>query len=108
MIKFYAKENQLVRIPGAQPRPGQADCYVGREYDAENRGYAISAIPYETDENSDAGKRLIRLARLDNCLIPADKYTADLCGMEYVPVEFKSGVFVEKSIKSSKNSSTEG
>ncbi len=107
MIKFYAKENQMVKIPGAQARPGQPDMYVGRDFDAANRGYKINDTGYTVDENSDAGQRLIRLTRIDDCLIPADKYTADLCGKEYVPVEFKSGVFVEKSNKSPKQSSTE-
>lgn len=95
MIKFYAKPDNLVRVPGAQSRPGQPDMYVGRNFDPERRGYFITEAGFETDENSDSGKRLLRLARLDKCLIPADKKTADLCGIEYTPVEFKSGIFVE-------------
>lgn len=100
MIKFYAKADLLVRVPGAQAMPGQPDMYVGRDFDAESRGYRINSTGYECDENSDSGKRLLRLVRLDNCLIPADKYTADLCGIELPSAE--------KSKQSSKQSSKEG
>ncbi len=99
MIKFYAKGDQLVRVPGAQARPGQPDMYVGRDFEPESRGYRVNDTGYECDENSDAGKRLLRLTRLDNCLIPANKYTADLCGVEFTSTE--------KSKQSPKQSSTE-
>ncbi len=107
MLKFYAKSNQLVRVPGAQPRPNQPDMYVGRIFDQKTRGYPAAKEAYEVDENSDAGKRLMRLTRIDSSLVPADKYTANLCGTEFVDVEFKDGSFVEKS-KVSKQSSKEG
>lgn len=107
MIKFYAKGNTLVRVPGAQPRPGQPDVYVGRTFDSDSRGYPAVNEVFEIDEKSDSGKRLIRLVNVDKCLYPADKNTADLCGVEFIPVEFKSGVFVEKTKQSSKQSSTE-
>lgn len=96
MLRFYAKSDTLVRIPGAQPRPGQPDMYVGRKFDLEKRAYPAVDEAFEVDEDSDAGKRLMRLVRVDKCLYPADKKTADLCGVEFINVEFESGSFVEK------------
>lgn len=96
MLKFYAKSNELVRVPGAQPRPLQPDMYVGRNFDPATRGYPAVNAAYEVDENSDAGKRLVRLTVVDGSLYPADEYTAGVCGVQYIAVEFKDGVFVEK------------
>lgn len=107
MIKFYAKADQMVRVPGAQPRPGQADMYIGRIFDPETRGYPAINSAFEVDEDSDAGKRLMRLTRVDDCLYAADKKTADLCGVEFKEVEFKSGMFLEKPKQSTRTSSTE-
>lgn len=100
MIKFYAKPDQLVKVPGSQPRPNQPDMYVGRAFDPARRGYFITQEPYEVEEDSDAGRRLIRLTTIDNSLLPADEKTAALCGKEFVKVEFKDGAFVEKKTKS--------
>lgn len=109
MLKFYAKSNQLVRVPGAQPRPGQPDMYVGRVFDKETRGYPASKLGYEVDENGDQGRRLMRLVRLDKCLWCANIETASVCGVDYVPVEFDNGTFVEKKESKKKTqTSTEG
>lgn len=109
MLKFYAKSNLLVRIPGAQPRPGQPDMYVGRVFDKPNRAYPASKTGYEVDEESDQGRRLLRLVRIDKCLWPANLETASLCGVDYVPVEFDNGAFVEKKEPKKKpQTSTEG
>lgn len=109
MLKFYAKSNELVRIPGAQPRPGQPDMYVGRRFDPETRSYPAVESGYEVDENSPAGQRLIRLTQIDSSLIPADQKTADICGVAFVPVEFSAGAFVEKkAAKNSKQPVSEG
>ncbi len=95
MIKFYAKSNLLVKVPGSMAGPGQAELYVGRVFDPESRGYPASRDGYEVDENSSSGQRLIRLTRIDDSLWPADEHTASVCGVQYVPVEFKDGYFAE-------------
>ncbi len=107
MLKFYAKSNLLVRVPGATPLPGQPDLYVGRTFDPATRGYPAVNQPYEVDENTDSGRRLIRLTTIDGSLYPADEYTASICGVPFVSVEFKDGVFVEKK-KSTNKQTTEG
>ncbi len=105
MIKFYAKGAELVKVPGATPLPKQPDLYVGRYYDPSKRSYPAIKEGYEVEEDSDAGRRLIRLARIDNSLYAADEHTARVCGIEYVDVEFKDGAFLPKPPK--KNSTKE-
>ena len=105
MIKFYAKGAELVRVPGAAPRPNQPDMYVGRYHDPTRRAYPATPEPYEVDENTDAGRRLISLARVDNSLYAADENTAKICGIEFIDVEYKDGAFIPKPPK--KNSTKE-
>lgn len=102
MLKFYAKSDQLVRVPGAQPRPNQPDMYVGRNFDSTSRGYPATKEGHEVEENTDSGRRLTRLVQIDQCLWPADKDTARACCVEFIAVEFKDGSFVEKSKQSPK------
>ncbi len=104
MLKFYAKENQLVKVPGGQPRIGQADMYVGREFDPATKSYPATKEGYEVDGGSDIARRLARLTRLDKSLYPADPDTASFCGVSFIAVEFSNGVFTEKKSKSVKGS----
>lgn len=101
MLKFYAKSNKLVRVPGAMPSIGQADMYVGRTFDPTTRGYPAHEHPYEVAEESKAALRLIKLIQRESSLWPADEYTAEYCNVDFVPVEFSAGVFVEKKTKPS-------
>jgi hypothetical protein len=94
-LRFYAKGNKLVRIPGAQPLPKQPDMYVGRFFDRPNRSYPASEQAYEIDSDTKDGQRLARLARLDKCLYPADKETAAHVGLPFVKVQLIDGSYVE-------------
>jgi len=106
-LRFHPRDDLLVRVPGFVPRVGQPDQYVGRRFDAEKHGHPASPTAYEVDADSDAGRRLAKLCRRDNALWPADKATADFCGVTFVPVEFQDGVFVPKSAGAQAHSKVE-
>lgn len=101
-LKFYAREDQLVRMPGVgRGAPGQPVPYVGRAFDAKTRGYPATEEPYAVDADSDSGRRLAELCRRDQSLWPADKETAEACGVEFVVVAFDGGVWARKAALSS-------
>lgn len=95
-LRFYAREDQLVPLPGHRPLVGQAASYVGRKFDAATRGYPATPAPFECDSDSDEGRRLIKMTRRDACLWPADLETADVCGVAFVAVEVRDGVAVPR------------
>jgi hypothetical protein len=98
-LSFHAKADCLVRVPGVIEIIGQAPHYVGRRLSRLSNGsFAYPAVdrPYQTEENSDVGRRLRKLASRDGSLWPADKETADACGVKFVPVEFANGEWVPK------------
>lgn len=81
---------------------GQAPQYVGRKFipgDGKTTGAQHPAVEsaYETESETDEGRRLIQLTSRDAALWPADKETAAACGVEFVAVEVKDGVAVRAS-----------
>ena len=112
-LKFYARGDALVTVPGVYPAIGQALPRVGRIQDpvqplkvGESGLSRLKATkdPFEVDADSDAGRRLIKLVRRDQSLWPADKATAEACGVEFVELEFKDDEWVLKAKKPSKGS----
>jgi len=98
-LRFYARDDLLVSVPGARPLKGQAPQYVGRKFipgDGKAAGaqHPASDTPFESDSDTDEGRRLVQLTSRDAALWPADKATADACGLEFVAVEVKDGVTV--------------
>jgi hypothetical protein len=85
-------------VPGLVPAIGQAESYVGRTFDAKTRGNPATKEAFEIDSDSDAGRRLAKLCRRDACLWPADKATAEACGVEFVELEFRDGVWAPKLV----------
>jgi hypothetical protein len=97
-LKFNAREDQLVREPGiGRGSPGAPASYVGRTFDAKTRGYPAIEDAVEVDSDSDRGRRLAELCRRDGSLWPANRETAEFCGVEFVEVAFKDGVWSRKS-----------
>lgn len=110
-LKFYAREDQLVRVPGVgRGAQGSPASYVGRTFDQKTRGYPAIEDGAAIDSDSKEGKRLAELCKRDGCLWPANKETADFCGVEFVVVEFKDGVWSRKVASSRRvvSSSAEG
>lgn len=97
-LSFYAKEDQLVPVPGAALIVGQPAKYVGRKHalNVSNgaAGYPATEAPFVCDSASDVGRRLVQLTARDRCLIPADEETAHACGVAYTPHMYIDGAFV--------------
>lgn len=116
MLRFYARPGHVLQWPGAKFQ-GQPPRYVGRSNkvtrDAAGKVTAIEhpAQPeaVEVDENSDAGRRVLRLMRIESekPLIPADVETAKACGVAYEPVELRDGEWLPKASGKGAKSSTE-
>lgn len=100
-LKFLAKDDQLVTEPGTTNLAGQVARYIGRVWDDAIHGFPATQTPYECEADSPDGRRLTKLLRRDNCLIPADPATAAACGVEFVPHKFCNGVWEKSSPKPS-------
>lgn len=108
-VRFFARNDAdgplLVSVPGSRARQGQPPEYVGRKFVRADLDKGMGAShpatpePFECDSESDVGQRLRQLTRRDGSLWPADKETADLCGVEFVPVTVKDGIPVSNAPK---------
>lgn len=93
MLKFFPAPGALVRIPGASPSVGDAAPYVGRTLDRATRGYPATGESFDVAPGTETARRLCKLATRDRSLIPADKATADACGLTFTPYELVDGEF---------------
>ena len=98
-LKFFARDDQMVAVPGSYQLAGQVARFVGREWSEELHGFPAVATPFTCDENSDDGRRMVKLVRRDLALWPADEYTASACGQQFVAVELKDGAMSPKTPK---------
>lgn len=100
-LRFHPAPGKLVRIPGAVAQVGVPAPYVGRVL--ADRAYVATAEPFEVEADTDAGRRLVKLARRDRSLLPADKATATAVGLPFVEVSLGSdGEFHRAASKSRK------
>ncbi len=115
ILKFYARDG-LVREPGRRPMIGQAAVYLGREFvppsKREDGSIVDAALPatkdgftWDTDRHEHAHNEHVMKAARKGAFWPADKDTAAACGVAFVDVEFKAGVFAEKSKPAARASS---
>lgn len=103
-LKFYARADLMVAVPGSTAFAGQVSRYLGRETKVENAGTPDEVVSYPAtkdgfacDVDSSLGSRVTKLTRRDCAFWPADSETAAACGVQFTPVEFKSGVWVAKT-----------
>lgn len=89
-LRFLARDDgpngpMLVTVPGARPQDGQPPRYVGRRLQmVEGRpAYVATREPFECDSDTDVGRRLVKLVRRENSLVPADAETARECGVAF-------------------------
>ena len=107
LLKFYAKPGHVVQWPGLK-MTGQAYSYVGRKMVAGDPAKGVAAShpadeePAVVDSDSDVGRRLAKVCRRDDALIPADEATAKFCGKGFMAVELKDGEYVAASKKVTK------
>lgn len=92
-LKFFAREDLLVAYPGIMPVVGQPRLYVGRRFDPDTRSYPATSEGDTFDSDTPEGARVLMRARRNPSLWPADKETAIACGVEFVPVDLKDGVY---------------
>ena len=83
-LKFYAKNDLLVPVPEVILIVGAPHKYVGRHHDPSTRSYPANELPDSYDSESREGKRLKKLVRREQCLFPANKETAQFCGVPFV------------------------
>jgi hypothetical protein len=86
MAKFYARNGYMQPLPNQSPSKPRR--YYGRksvpatnEKGEQYMKHEPLQEPFEIDENSDAGKALIALCRLEMPVLPADEATAKLVGI---------------------------
>jgi hypothetical protein len=95
-LKFYAREDLLVREAGIGPVIGEAARYYGRTFDPATRSYPATKEPFETEADSEDGLKCSKQCR-KGTLFAADKTTADALGVEHIETEFRDGAHAAKA-----------
>lgn len=110
-LRFYAKDDELVYVPNSPKRAGSPPRYVGRSFvpgDAATgtpASYPATPEPFECDSEDENGRELLgRFKRGRRSLLPADKATADACGVAFVAASVKEGVAVPSKPKPERES----
>lgn len=101
-LTFVAKGDLLVGKPKASHSENAPRQYVGRIL--KDGAYPAKSTP-DTFSDPDSVRRLLKLMRREDCLIPFDPETAKACGKKFIPHEFNDGewVPVKKSSKQSQS-----
>lgn len=113
ILRFYAKADLPVPLPGQSTTHGAPVGFVGRTQimgtavnskgdTVPQAGYPATEKPYEVDSESDAGRRLRLICWRDESLYPADKETAEHCQVKFTDVVFSNGTWAEKPAKAAK------
>lgn len=101
-LKFLARGDLLVTVPGWAPVVGQPLPRVGRGFvrGDDSKGipptYPATQEPFVVDSDTPEGRRLMQLIERDGCLWAADHATADICRVKYVELEFRDGEWLPK------------
>ncbi len=98
MLKFYAREG-LARLPGVPPIIGVAARYLGREFVPASKDSPPSYPAIREGFSCEPGSLLADVAAKHcrkGAFWPADRATAEACGVPFVEVEFADGEFVAK------------
>jgi hypothetical protein len=93
-LSFLAKSDLLVAVPGTAQFAGQLARYVGREWEDARHAYVASAEPYKVDSESGDGRRLSKLMRREDSLLPGDQATAEYFGLAFVTRQNVEGEWV--------------
>jgi len=107
-LKFCAKNDLLVPVPGTTQYAGQTARFVNRETSVsvvdgqEVVSWPAVETPFEVEQNSDDGRRLSKIATRDGDLLPYDKATAEALGIGFAPIKFSSGAWVPAPVSATK------
>jgi len=101
-LRFYARPGFVLSMPGPKVA-GTAPKSIGRTLRVEEQVISNPAVKeaVEIESSTQEGRRIIRVMRCDAPdypLWPADKGTADVCGVPYVDVEHVDGEWQPKKI----------
>ena len=107
-LKFFARGDLLVTLPGFAPVVGQPLLRVGRDWSSREAVPPATKEPFSCDSESAPGRRLKKLIARDESLWAADKETAAECGVPFVDLEFKDGSWVPKPAVSDKKPTNKG
>lgn len=94
-LRFYARDDLMVREVGDVPRVGQPTRYYGRTFDPQTRGYPATREAFEVESDSQDGEKCRKQCR-KGTLWAADEATASAIGVPFVAVEFVDGAWVKK------------
>ena len=106
-LKFLARGDLLVTVPGFAPVVGQPLPRVGRDWASRDAIPPATKEPFVVDGDSAEGRRLKKLIQRDGSLWAADKATADECQVAFVDLDFKDGAWVPKAVSKSSNKGSE-
>lgn len=95
-INFYAKGDLLFPVPGTILIVGAPHKYVGRYHDVESRSYPAKGSHESFDDSTTEGRRILKVMRRESPLYPADKETADRCGVPFVELTYDCGEWKPK------------
>jgi hypothetical protein len=102
-LRFFAKDDAMVPVPGVPRVAGQPKQYVGRRLvraEGKPPSYPATEEAFEIDSDTDDGRQLVRRVRTETerhdaqPLWPADKATAEACGVPFVAVTVKDGIAI--------------
>lgn len=87
-LKFIYAPNHIVsaHTPGEFLTPGDHKNYVGLM--PSKGGYTPSPVPFEVQEDSPLGARLIKVAKRDKSIRAFNEYTAQRIGATFVQYEY--------------------
>lgn len=112
-LKFYARRDAKASYPDQFLIPGMPKRYIGRGFVPAQSVLGQAPIPAshpasrEPDSFEAGTREADRAAQFcrDGDLWPADEATAACCGVEFVPVEFTDGEWVEAQPKPTRTAS---
>lgn len=105
ILKFCAKGDLLVTVPGTTTFAGQVARYVNRRWDEAKGGFPAQTEPFAVDSDSKDGRRLAKICRRDGDLLPYDKETADFLGLKFAPLKLTDGVWELAPVNAKKGDS---
>lgn len=91
-LRFHPRGDAQPLEPFAPMAVGQAARRIGRRLDSATGAYVAVASPYECEEGSREAARAGKFLRSGD-VWPADEATAQACGVPFVAVELRDGVF---------------
>jgi len=90
ILSFHPKRGAMPKWPGKGPGSYP---YVGRSFDVDTRANRANKSPASLPAHgadgrlTDDARRLVELCARDGDLLPADKATAEFCGVAFVALE---------------------